>query len=301
MQMTECLEAFLRAKRAQNLRSVSVNNYSSVLGRFVAFADLGDAGDLTPALIEGYLTALLAAGRRGSGVAQTRNLIISWLSWLYGQGYIDQADWPRAVPTLRYDLPEPTYLSAEQARALIEAAETLGETPLVRRRDPTMISLMLDTALRKGELMRLKRSDISLVDRTVTVSAECKGRRARVVDFGSSTLRLLRAYLRACEAKFGDRSLWLWLTRSGKQLGYNAAYRLVVRAGRRAGIPNLHPHALRHTAATLLLRNDCKLEAVRIILGHSSIAQTMRYVHLCREDVREEWRKASPVDRLLAG
>jgi len=84
-------------------------------------------------------------------------------------------------------------------------------------------------------------------------------------------------------------------------LYYSGAYRIISRIGRLAGIDDLHPHVLRHSCATMLLRCGMPLEYVREVLGHANLRTTELYLHLLDDDLRGQCEQHSPVDRLLAG
>src|SRR5579864_8135078 len=61
------------------------------------------------------------------------------------------------------------------------------------------------------------------------------------------------------------------------------------------------PHALRHYAATSILKQTGDLELVRQVLRHESLAMALRYAHLTKPDVSRKFRRASPLDNLRAG
>ena len=106
------------------------------------------------------------------------------------------------------------------------------------------------------------------------------------VYFGAATATMLRRYLRTREQ---FPCPWLWITRRGTRLNRDVLNYLVEKVGRAAGLPNLHPHALRHTWATQALRSGMGVVAVSRLLGHAHLRTTQRYVHLLESDLRAEY------------
>jgi site-specific recombinase XerD len=86
----------------------------------------------------------------------------------------------------------------------------------------------------------------------------------------------------------------------GEKLGVEGIKSMFQRLAERSGVERLHPHLLRHTAATRLLASGCDLHTVQRILRHRNVAITTRYLHLLDSDVQEKMRTFSPLDRLLA-
>lgn len=70
---------------------------------------------------------------------------------------------------------------------------------------------------------------------------------------------------------------------------------MVSRLAKDSGIERLHPHLLRHTAATRMLANGADLHTVQRMLRHSDIRTTLRYLHLVPEQLQEKMRLFSPL------
>jgi integrase/recombinase XerD len=80
-------------------------------------------------------------------------------------------------------------------------------------------------------------------------------------------------------------SEYVFVTKSGRPYSYRNLMRGLHRLAEKAGIPVLRFHQLRHSMATQYLRGGGNVVLLRRILGHSNIATTMRYEHLCTEDL----------------
>lgn len=295
-----CKAAYLAAKRSENLRTNTLRGYEATLSAFcdwIQAQHIYDTDCVTPEVVRRYLAFILESGRADSSASVYRAHILTWLRWLEREGYVDKQDWS-TVAQVRCDVPEPMCLTQDEAAALLRAMRRLKyRCTLVYRRNMALVSLLLDSGLRKSEVINVRMADLSLTERAVIVRAESKSRRQRVVYFGAETLRLLRSYLKLRSERF-ERSPWLFISRDGKRLSQTQVYDLIVRAGRLAGIPRLHPHALRHSFATFAIEADVPLTYVQAALGHASARTTQRYTHVRNEALADRLREASCVDRL---
>jgi len=208
--------------------------------------------------------------------------------WMKQKGHADvNPAQELASPKTRRELP--TFLSAEDAALVIEAPNdentgALREEESVALRDRAFLELLYSSGLRVSEACGLDLANLSLGEKTVRVMG--KGRKERIVPFGSKADHAIRAWLavrsRLANAKSGllDPKAVFVSTR-GRRFGPRAAQLIVRRYGLvGAGRTHLHPHALRHTCATHLLDGGADLRAIQEMLGHSSLSTTQRYTHV---------------------
>jgi integrase len=161
-----------------------------------------------------------------------------------------------------------------------------------------MIALLADSGLRKEELRRLRWGDIDLGARLVHVRAG-KGQKDGTTFFGETTGSLLRTWLAVHPGP--EPTAPVSCTREGAMLGPSTITHILHRLSRRTGLPQrIGPHALRHYAATSLLRRTGDLELVRRVLRHESLAMTLRYAVLTQTEVAAKFLHASPLDHLRA-
>ena len=140
---------------------------------------------------------------------------------------------------------------------------------------------MYASGIRAAELRSLNRHDIK-PDGTFTVVG--KGSKARLCFFYQRTRDAIDVYLAART----DSHKALFLShQSGKRLSKTGLQVIFARANRIAGLPiPLHPHVLRHSFATNLLRNNANLRYTQVFLGHSSITTTQMYSHVTDPDLK---------------
>jgi len=167
------------------------------------------------------------------------------------------------------------------------------------RRNKALVALLADSGLRISEALRLRVEEVSFTDRSLRVRAG-KGQKDGLGFFGAETAQLLRGWLgKRREAHAED---FLFSDRSGRSLTRSHALHILHRLSARAGLARkVGPHALRHYAATSILRQTGDLELVRQVLRHESLAMALRYARLTKPDVSAKFRRASPLDNLRAG
>ena len=123
--------------------------------------------------------------------------------------------------------------------------------------------------------------DLDLAEGTVRVLG--KGSKERMVPVHDRARRSLERFLRSRAAAFSGKAVdpQVFLGRGGKALSRVGLWRDLKALGRRANLGReLHPHLLRHTFATHLLRGGADPRAVQEMLGHASITTTQIYTHI---------------------
>jgi integrase/recombinase XerD len=160
-------------------------------------------------------------------------------------------------------------------------------------RDLALVDLLFATGIRVGEASSLDIRDFFV--REAAFRVQGKGGRDRlafVVD--EETVHIQRAHLEA-RASIKTESPALFISASGKRLSTQGMTNIIARLRRRARIKrHVTPHMLRHTVATLLLRNDVDIRVVQEFLGHASIVTTQRYTHVTKEHMVRVLRKRHP-------
>ena len=139
------------------------------------------------------------------------------------------------------------------------------------QRNRTLILMLADSGLRAKEVLRLVVEDWRPSDRGLFVRTG-KGRKDRVAFVGPTTARALKTWLARHPAPLSEG--FLFCDREGPPLKYRHLVQVLHRLSAKAGLPanrRLHPHALRHFAATSWLRGGAGLDEVRRLLGHESL------------------------------
>ncbi len=216
-------------------------------------------------------------------------VVKGFCSWLEREGV------SAVNPARRIRLPtvpkrvEPT-LDAGAARRLLDGPD---RRTWQGKRDAALLCLLMDVGLRLSELVAIDVERLDLGARTLVVRG--KGAKERQVSWGDSTHATLVRWLHAHGASTSGP---LFVSRLGGRLSAQEVYKLVRRYGRLAGVPALHPHALRHTFAVSYLRNGGDLFTLQKLLGHASLTMVRHYADLADADVLSAHARYSPLDAL---
>lgn len=166
-------------------------------------------------------------------------------------------------------------------------------SPYRALRNLALVDILFATGMRVGEASRLDTGDF--LSKEAVFRVQGKGGRDRlafIVD--EETVRIQREYL-AARMQIETESPALFLNAARERLSTQGITNVIAQLRREAGIErHVTPHMLRHTVATLLLRNEVDIRVVQEFLGHASIATTQRYTHISKEHMIGILRKNHP-------
>ena len=159
-------------------------------------------------------------------------------------------------------------------------------------RDKLIIELLYGTGMRLSELIHLKHQDVDHFNQSIKVLG--KRNKERIIPLTLDNIRLIEAYSKVKEQVEVSED-WLLTTDKGKKCYPMMVYRIVRKyLGYISKVYKKSPHVLRHTYATHLLNNGADLNAVKDLLGHSSLAATQVYTHNSLDKLKSVFDQAHP-------
>ena len=167
-------------------------------------------------------------------------------------------------------------------------------------RNLALVDLLFATGMRVGEVSALNLDDFVVAEAFFRVKGKGgRDRLAFVVD--EQTVRIQQQHVEMRSRVSAD-SPALFLNAMGQRLSTQGIANIISQFRKDAGIErHITPHMLRHTVATLLLRNGADIRVVQEFLGHASIATTQRYTHVSKEHLVKVLRERHPSFALRTG
>ncbi len=306
LQVLEDFHSHLVAGRGLSVHTgrAYYTDVASLLAELPAVEGEEDRSDLTELdlpMLRSWLAELTRRGMARATLARRAAAARTFTRWCFSNGHIDSDPGQRLLAP-RPDSVLPTALSETEitaaigwAKAAAESAHEAGDdgASALAVRDWAIVELLYATGMRVTELSELDRSHIDHGSRLIRVLG--KGGVERMVPYGAPAQQSLDAWLaaRPALARPGSGDALLLGARGGR-FGPRSIRERVHAVTRAAGVREVAPHALRHTAATHLLDGGADLRAVQEVLGHSSLTTTQRYTHISGDRLRAAFSQAHP-------
>jgi integrase/recombinase XerD len=191
------------------------------------------------------------------------------------------------LETSRIEKLLPVVLSHEEIQKMLSV---IDKSTYHGFRDSVIIEVLYACGLRISELLNLKKGDIYFKHEYIKVLG--KGNKERLVPIGEKALQLLDLYIRNHRSKLKkiDQKCKdiVFLNRRGRKLTRQYVFLAIKTAAQQAEIKkNIHPHILRHSFASALVKGGANLIVVKEMMGHASVVSTEIYTHLDTIHLRE--------------
>jgi integrase/recombinase XerC len=241
--------------------------------------------------IRSWVAALMGEGIEPVSIRRKISTLKTFFRYLLREGKIQRS------PLQQVSLPKigerlPSVLPEKSMHTLLEQMEWADTYEGWRNR--LLLDLLYQTGIRQGELLSLKVSDIDLYQYRIKVLG--KGGKERLVPFGKQLASSIQKFLILRQQQFaGACADTLFITDKGKPFYAGLLNRLVKSYLSLVSTQEKRsPHVLRHSFATHLSENGADLNAIKELLGHSSLAATQIYTHHSVERLKQIYQQAHP-------
>ncbi len=294
--MLDVIASFLDYLRSiKRYSSHTLTSYKNDLDQFALFCrseyNIEGVQEIMAFHLRTYLVHLVERKLAEKSINRKVSAIKSWLKYMHREGYIDADMADKMIPP---KVPKrlPAYMKEKEMdhlRELIVLDET--DFPSVRNR---LVALMLyHTGMRRSELVGLNLEDVDMVSGILKVTG--KGNKERRIPLTKQLVIYLKSYLELRKTTFPGSEQALFLTDKGSRIYPKMVYLIVRRVlSTVSSQEKRSPHVLRHTFATHLLNGGADLNAIKELLGHSSLAATQVYTHNSIAKLKDVYKKAHP-------
>ncbi len=253
--------------------------------------EISDPVDVLHPHLRSWVVQLVDKGISPKSINRKIATLKSYFKFLMGREFISKNPAGRLKP-LKTEKNLPTFVKESEMTNLLTNLEFSED--FTGQRDKLVIELFYSTGIRLAELINIKISDINFFDKSVKVLG--KRNKERIIPLHSEVLRLTKNYLLIMKETFPEKtSDHLILTDNGDPVYPVFIYRLIKKyLGLVTTLTKKSPHVLRHTFATHMLDKGADLNAVKDLLGHTSLAATQVYTHNSLEKLKTAFDQAHP-------
>ena len=251
----------------------TIEYYKNSLKPFISFVgENKTVSDISVADLRAYYQHLTQNNLSTVSVQSYIRAIRAFITWCYQEDYISQNLCDKfRLPKARQK--EVDILTADEVKTLISSFDIKD---LIQLRNLCIVCLMLDSGLRKCEVVNLTLNHIFLSENYIIVLG--KGNKERYVPIGVNTKRYLVKYL--ARRPKNATTEYVFLTNKNTHITDNTIKQMFRKLKQDTLITRIRPHLLRHTFATRFLENGGTAYSLQQILGHTTLEMSKKYVHL---------------------
>ena len=277
---------YLRYER--NYSNYTIEAYSKDLRQFEEYVKLNKEsifvpGDVDADLVRSWIVSLMDEKISPVSVNRKLSSLKSFFKFLMKQGSIS-VNPLRLITGPKTKKPLPYFVRDKEMELLLDGDGFDEDFEGVR--DRLVLEMLYDTGIRRSELIGIQDFDVDFGAMQIRVTG--KRNKQRLIPFAEGLKNLIQAYTEVRNREVGSESGWFFVRKNGEQLSAGIVYTIVKK--KLSEIPTLakrSPHVLRHSFATSMLNNGAELNAVKELLGHSSLASTSVYTHTTFEELKK--------------
>ncbi|MEO2223193.1 tyrosine-type recombinase/integrase [Priestia megaterium] len=291
-------QIFLRDCKLRNLSEHTIQYYRNEISKFVKHLEsVGistSPSSITADIIKDHvILRMMEEGRKETTINANLRAIRALFNFLESECLIVK----NPVKKLKLVKQKKTVIqtfSREEIRLLFDKPNKSTFTGL---RDYTIMMFLLETGVRVKELCGIRIKDVNFQDGIVTIR-EAKGFKERNVPIQRIMKKQLALYLQIRGQLEHD---FLFANIDNNPIQIRAVQQFIANYGRIAGIKNVRcsPHTFRHTFAKMSVQNGADVFTLQTVLGHTSMDMVRNYVNMFSNELRDNHRKFSQIEKLF--
>jgi len=278
----------------KNYSSHTVLSYNTDLIQFCNFLNV-EPGQFNPnsvssQQIQQWVLSLMSDNLSARSLSRKISTLKSFWHFLLARGFSSQN------PTLKIILPKtkkpiPAFFKENEMNAALD--DSLKPEDFEHARNRLILEIFYLTGIRLSELLNIEDKDIDLPAGTIRVIG--KRNKQRIIPIDKSLINDIERYITLRNESIDTFGSYLFVRNNGKKMYPKMLYNIVHES--MSEVSSLHkrsPHVLRHTFATSLLNGGADINAVKELLGHSSLSATQVYTHTSFEELYNIYKHAHP-------
>ncbi len=273
----------------------TIQSYQTDLFQFESFIQIhyasGKIEDVDHRMIRDWMVQMVESGYMSTSINRKIASLRSYYKFLLKRNFLSK-DPTQKIRILKSGKKIPHFVKEDEIIKLFDEYDFGGEFEGIR--DKLLLELLYGTGIRLSELVNLRQDDIDLFEGTIKVLG--KRNKERIIPLNTELINLITYYIERKKEKFNSNgNEFLIVTNSGEKSYSMLVYRTVRKyLNLFSSIDKRSPHVLRHTFATHLLNKGAELNAVKDLLGHTSLAATQVYTHNSLEKLKKVFDQAHP-------
>lgn len=273
----------------------TVTAYTKDIERFLNFvSDVYEQNTLllvNYSMIRSWIVSLVDSGIANSSINRKISSLKTYYKFLLKTGQITETPLARHR-SLKVAKKVQIPFSQTEVEDALELFDHANDFQTLR--DKLIVELFYSTGIRRAELIGLKLSDVSRVQKTIKVLG--KRKKERIIPLLPSVLSTMDQYKIHREALPNLAATdSLLVTSKGNAIYETLVYRVITRYFSEISLKvKTSPHILRHSFATHLLSQGAELNAVKELLGHASLASTQVYTHNSIDTLKQVYKNTHP-------